>query len=97
MPFLAHQANQALGQLLDGFVEGFARAVAIGAQNVVLRVHDTGQGAHSAPPRSPSEVAEDFLLEGRREQVARAHRDAEGHAAVLGAAGEVLLDGEAGI
>jgi hypothetical protein len=65
-------------------------------KHVVLRVHDAGQGAHEHAALA-GEVAEDFLLEGGREQVARAHRDAESHGAILGAAGGVLLDGEAAV
>ena len=54
----------------------------------------------SAPmstPRSPVRSLYDLVLEGGREQVAGADADAERQAALLGAAGGVLVDGEAGV
>ncbi len=66
------------------------------AEHVVLGLHDARQRAHQHAAFA-GQVAEHFVLEGGREQVARADGDAEGQAALLGPAGGVLLDGEAGI
>ena len=93
---LVDQADQALGQLFDGLVERFAGGVAVLAQHVVLGFHDAGQGAHQDAALA-GQVAVDFVLEGGGEQVARADADAEGEAALFGAAGGVLEDGVAGV
>ena len=68
----------------------------VSAEHVVLRFHDAGQRAHQHAAFA-GQVAEHFVLERGREQIAGADADADRQAAFFGAAGGVLLDGEAGI
>ena len=88
------EPDEALGQLLDRFVEGLARAVAVLPQDVVLRLHDAGQAPHQDAPLA-GQVAEHLLLEGRREEVARADGDAEGEGLLRRLSRIVLEDREA--
>ena len=81
---LAHQADQALGQLLDRLVEGFAGRMAVLAQHVVLGFHDARQRAHQHAALA-GQVAVDFVLEGGREQIARADGNAQRQGAFGGA------------
>ena len=90
------QADEALGEFLDGFVEGLAGAVAVGAEDLVLGLHDAGQGAHE-DAAFPGQVAEDLVLEGGGEQVSGADADADGQAAFFGPSGGVLANGKAGV
>ena len=55
------------------------------AKHVVLRFHHAGQRAHQHAALA-RQIAEHFPLEGGGEEVARAHADAQGQAALLGAA-----------
>ena len=66
------------------------------AERVILRFHDPRQTAHQHAAFA-GQVAEDFLLERGREQVTRADGDADGQAALLGAARVILADCETGI
>src|SRR3989344_3447179 len=91
---LADEANEALCQLLYRLVERFARGVSVFAELGVLRFHDARESAHEDAALA-REVAVDFVLEGRLEQVARAERDAERERTLFRMARRVLLDGVA--
>ncbi len=95
-PVLGHQPDQALGQLLDRLVEGLAGAVTVLAQRVVLRLHQTGQGAHQDAALA-GQVAVDLVLEGGGEEIAGADGDPDGQRPFLGASGVVLMNGVAGV
>jgi len=70
--------------------------VAVLAQHVVLSLHDAGQRAHQHAALS-DQVGGDLMLERGREEVPRAHRDADRQGAVERHAGRVLRHGEAGV
>jgi hypothetical protein len=63
MPFSATRSNQTLGQLLHGFVERLAGAVAVFAQQVVLGLHDARQTPHQHPAFT-GQVAVNLFLKG---------------------------------
>ncbi len=58
----------------------------------VLRFHHARQRAHQDAAFA-GQVAVDFVLEGGREQVARADGDAQRQGALPGAPGVILVDG----
>ena len=91
-----NEANQALGELFNRFVERFGRAVAVLAEHFVLRFHHASQAAHQDAAFA-DEVGSHFFFKGGREQVAGADTDTERHATLFGAAGGVLEYAEAGV
>ena len=93
---LIHEADEALGQFFNGLVERFARRVAVGAEDVVLRFEDAGQAAHEDTAFA-DEVTVGFVWERGREEVAGTDGNADGETAFLSAAGGVLEHGEAGV
>ena len=63
---LVHKASERLRELLASLVERLARAVAVGAQRVVLGLHHAAKRTHQDAALA-DEVARDLLLERRRE------------------------------
>ena len=90
------EADQALGELFNRFVERFGRAVTVLAKNVVLRFHNTREATHQ-DATLPDEVGGHFFFEGGREEIARADTDTESHTAFFGVAGRVLMNRKAGV
>src|ERR1043165_747301 len=70
--------------------------MAVPAQDVILRFHDSGESAHQHTAFA-SKVAEHFPLKCRREEISRTDTNADGKATLFGAARGVLLDGKAGV
>src|SRR3569623_70358 len=93
---LGDERVQALRRLLDRLVERLGGRVAVGAEDFVLRQPQAVDRAHEDAALA-GQVAVDFLLEGRLEQVARADGDAQRLGALGGLAGGVLEDGVAGV
>ena len=93
---LRHQPDQALGEFLNGLVEGLAGTVTMLAQSVVLSFHYAGKRTDQNPALT-CQVAVDFVLEGGWEQVTRPNGDTQCNTAVMSPARSILLNGKAGI
>jgi hypothetical protein len=87
------QGVQALGSLLDGLVEGLARAVATLTEDLVLGEEHAVDTAHKAAALTV-EVRVDLLLKRRLVQVTTADGHTHGNSLLLGLASDVLEDSE---
>src|SRR5262249_46282096 len=87
---------EALRRLLDRLVERLRRRMAVLAQHLILGQPQAVDRAHEYAALA-GQVAEDLILEGRLEQVARANGNAGRQAAVAGPAGGILVDGKASV
>lgn len=92
----ADERVEGLGGLLDGLVEGLRGGVALGAEHVVLGLEGTSDHAHEHTTLT-DKVGVGLLLEGGVVQVATAGGNAEGLDALLGLAGDVLVDGDGAV
>ncbi len=91
-----YQADEALGEFFNGFVEGFGRAVAVLAEHVVLGFHHACQAAHQHAALA-DEVGGHFVFEAGGEEVTGTDRDTDGEGAVHCLGRCVLRNREAGV
>jgi len=89
---LVDQPDKTLCQLFNRFVERFARAVPMAAQHVVLGFHNAGQRAHEHTAFA-RQIAVHFVLERRREQIARTDADTQRQTSSFRPARSVLEHG----
>lgn len=89
---LANERVERHESLLASLVEGLRRAVAVGAENVVLGLEHTLDTAHQATTLAV-EVRVDLLLKGGLVDVTGANGDTHGHSLLQSLAGHVLVHG----
>lgn len=92
----ANKGVQALGSLLNGLVEGLARAVATLTKDLVLGKEHTVNTTHQAATLAV-QVGVDLLLEGGLVEVTRANSNAKSNGLLLGLASDVLVDSNGGV